>query len=278
MWTALTVPPSLALCGTSVFITSRMNSTSPGTTLSPGLTNSFQTLPGTIVSIFSAMSFPLNNAQCATDRIQFLAQRLRLVDADGFEAIDVARLRLPQLPERRRRHGVGIDESTHARSVVDKDNGCLAGEVDGAQRIALVDDVRRFGAVLRRLLVGLLSEGPLRSIEPEAGAVTLRRQLPIGRQKALVAGLVDPVVVRSRHHFDSPDLVSREGRPTFRLRLSPSGPVALGDRHDLALLQGAPLHAAKARLVEGRARAQPCWRVDAASDGDIAARAGLGRA
>src|SRR5580700_2914996 len=272
MWTAFTVPTSLALCGTSVFITSRINSTSPGTTLSPGLTNNFQTLPGTIVSIFSAMPFsPLGNARCAADRVQSLAQRLRVVDADRFEAIDVARLRLPQLPERRRRHGVGIDESTHARSVVDKDNGCLAGEVDGAQRIALVDDVRRFGAVLRRLLVGLLSEGPLRSIEPEAGAVTLRRQLPIGRQKALVAGLVDPFVVRSRHHFDSPDLVSREGRPTFRLRLSPSGPVALGDRHDLALLQGAPLHAANARLVEGRARAQPCWRVDAAGDGDIAA-------
>src|SRR5208337_798419 len=218
MWTAFTVPSSLALCGTSVFITSRINSTSPGTTLSPGLTNNFQTLPGTIVSIFSAMSSsPLGNARCAADRVQCLAQRLRVVDADRLEAIDVARLRLPELPERRRRHGVRIDESTHARSVVHKDNGRLAGEVDGAQRIALVDDVRRFGAVLRRLLVGLLSEGPLRSFEPEAGAVTLRRQLPVRRKKALVARLVDPVVIRPRHHLDRPDLVGGEGWPAFRL-------------------------------------------------------------
>jgi hypothetical protein len=51
----LTVPSAPALCGTSVFITSRMNSTSPALTLSPGLTSTFQTLPGTIVSIVSAM-------------------------------------------------------------------------------------------------------------------------------------------------------------------------------------------------------------------------------
>src|SRR5260370_8922575 len=97
----------------------------------------------------------------------------------------------------------------------------------------------------------------------------------MGRQKALVAGLVDPVVIRSRHHLDSPNLVGGEGRPTFRLRLSPRGSLALSDRHDLALLQGAPLHATNARLVKGRARAQPRRRIDAAGDSDIAARAGL---
>src|SRR5262249_48078387 len=131
MWTAFTVPASPALCGTSVFITSRMNSTSPTATVSPAFTSTLHTLPGTIVSIFSAILCPqLHDARRAAHRPQVLAQHLRLVDADGLEAIDVARLRLPELPEGRRRHGVGADEPTHARPIVHEDDRRLAAQVD----------------------------------------------------------------------------------------------------------------------------------------------------
>src|SRR5262245_20699121 len=121
-------------------MTSRMNSTSPGPTLSPGLTSTFQTLPGTIVSMRSAMILPpSNDARWLTDGVERQALGLGLVDADRLEAIDVARLRLAQLPEDGRRNGIGIDEAAHAGPVIHQDDRRLAGEVDGAQRIALVD-------------------------------------------------------------------------------------------------------------------------------------------
>src|SRR5262249_55980383 len=110
----------------------------------------------------------------------------------------------------------------------------------------------------------------------EARTVALRRQLPVGRKELFVAGLVDPVVVRPRHDLDRPDLVGGEARPALRLRLAPRRTFALGHRHDLALLQRSALHAADAGLVEGRARAQPGRRIDAAGDGDVAADAHLG--
>src|SRR5512134_1003369 len=128
-----------------------MNSTSPEETLSPGFTSTFQTLPGTIVSTRSAMfdlSRTLDDARGRAERLEPLAQLLRLFDADGFEAVHLAWLRLPQLPEGGGRHRIGTDESAHARPIIDQDDGRLAGQVDGAQRISLVDDIGGLGAVL----------------------------------------------------------------------------------------------------------------------------------
>src|SRR5262249_32874552 len=253
-----------------------MNSTSPAATLSPAFTSTFQTLPGTIVSIFSAMlSPPLGNALRTAGRVQLLAQRLRLVDADGPESIDVAWLRLPELPERRRRHGIGAHEPTHAGSVIHQDHRRLAAQMDRPTRIALIDDVGRLGAVLRGLVVRFLVECPLRPLEPESGAVALRRQLPVSRQEALVTRLVDPVVVGPRHHLDRPDLVRSKLWTGLDSRLATWPALGLRDRHHLALLQRASLHAAHPGLVEGRTRPQPGRRVDAAGKGDVAAHADL---
>src|SRR5262245_52444915 len=234
MCTAFTVPASPAMCGTSVFITSRMKSVSPAATLSPGLTSTFQTLPGTIVSTFSAMFLPLlHDARRAADGIELLAQHLCFVNGDGLEAVDIARLGLPQLPEGSRWHGVRIDEPAHARPVIDQDDRRLPRKIDGAHRIALIDDVRRFGTVLGRLLGGLLGEGPLWTVETEAGAGILRREFPIGREEALVPGFVDPVVVWSRNHFDRPGLVGGDCGPAIGLHLLTRRALRLRHGNDL---------------------------------------------
>src|SRR5207247_8169241 len=95
-----------------------------------------------------------------------------------------------------------------------------------------------FGAVLRRLVVSPLGERPLRTFEPEPRTVALGGELPAGRQESLVPRPIDPVVVRSRHHFDGPSLVRGELRPAFRLDLAAHGALGGGDRNDLAFFQG----------------------------------------
>src|SRR6266566_5844962 len=106
MCTAATVPAWVATCGTSVFITSRMNSTSSGFTLSPGLTRTFQTLPGTWVNTSSVMIASLRKYDPASDDAalgaQFIntsAQVLRFLDRHYLEAQQLGRLRLSEFPE-----------------------------------------------------------------------------------------------------------------------------------------------------------------------------------
>src|SRR5579863_3739063 len=141
IWTAVTEPALGASCATSVFITSRMNSTSPAATLSPFLTRTFQTFPGTWVTTSSAMIIPSNDAFLGAQRVDLAPQRLRLIDAHRLEAQHLRGLGLAELPKGRRRHGIGIDETARARSVVHQDDRRLPGEVDGTHGVTLVDDV-----------------------------------------------------------------------------------------------------------------------------------------
>src|SRR5215467_11361364 len=119
-----------------------------------------------------------------------MAQGLRPVDTHDLKTQGLGRLRLAELPEGRRRYCVWVDEPAHARPVVDEDDRGLTGKIDGADGITLVDDVG-----------GLFREGPIWSLKPKARAVALRRELPIGGEKTLVPGLVDPIVVGSGHDF-----------------------------------------------------------------------------
>src|SRR5258708_37712703 len=127
-----------------------------------------------------------DDALGAADSVDLTGERLGLAAAPRLEVADLGRLALAELPERRRGHGVGVDEPAHARPVIDQDDRRLAGEVDRPHRIALVDDVRRRGAVLRRLAGRLLGAGPLRPAEAGAGTVARRGEPRARAEEALL--------------------------------------------------------------------------------------------
>ena len=90
--------------------------------------------------------------------------------------------------------------------------------------------------------------------------------------------LVDPVVVRARHGFD---LCRREVEMSGRAASADptaGGASGVADRQHLPLLEGVAVDAADARLVEGRARAEPGLGCDPARDRHIGARADAGAA
>ena len=117
-----------------------------------GFDQDFPHVPGRLQAYFVGHA----PSPCCLFDVRFVTQRfdvgrglLRLLDGYRFEIQYVPRLRLSQLPETTLRHGVRIDEPAHARPVAHQDDGGLTGQVDRAQRITLVDDVRGLLAVLR---------------------------------------------------------------------------------------------------------------------------------
>ena len=72
----------------------------------------------------------------------------RLVEGDGNEADHVARLELAHLPELGLDDGGGTDEAAQAGAVGAEQDRHVAGEVDGADGVGVVVDVRRVQAGL----------------------------------------------------------------------------------------------------------------------------------
>ena len=152
----------------------------------------------------------------------------------------------------------GIDEAAHARPIVDENDRRLARpRLIAPSGIAVVDDVRWQAAVFRRLVRRLLSKCPVRSIQTEAGRLDFADSFQSAMRIASArlrrsSRRSAPRTLRSSH-----TLVGADRRPRRRLHLAPGGSLADGHGNDVPHLQGAALHAADARLMEGRARSEP---------------------
>ena len=106
--------------------------------------------------------------------------RGRRVRAQRHEAHAVAGLELPDLPKLRLHDARRAHESAEARAVRPEDDRHVAGEIDGADGVGVVVDVRRMQA---RLAAVAPRPVRLRTDEPDAGAGGVEMHLPIGGEE-----------------------------------------------------------------------------------------------
>src|SRR5260370_252993 len=106
----------------------------------------------------------------------------RGIDLHWHEAHFIARFQLPDLPEIRLDDRHRTNEAAEARTVGAEDHGHVPGEIDRADRIRIVVNIRwmqpGFTAVLARPF-------RLRPDQAHAGAARVEMDLPLGREELL---------------------------------------------------------------------------------------------
>jgi hypothetical protein len=109
-------------------------------------------------------------------------QRFGLFQREPAKSYRIAGFQLSQFPTLSLHDHGGTNEPTQARTVRTKQNRHIAGEVDGADGIRVVVDIRRMESRFTSILARPLRLG---SYEPYAGAVRLIVDLPVSAEKHL---------------------------------------------------------------------------------------------
>ncbi len=191
------------------------------------------------------------------------------IGGDDIEGDTVARRELPDLPQIGGDDDERADEAAQRRAIGAEDDRHVAGEIDGADGIGVVVDVRR-------VQPGLAAVGPrpmrLRADQADAGAVGVVVHLPAGGGEGFdVVGREEiRRAVRAIEHAQSPFLADRRRRGDrgARCRLA-----AIAEMQRVAGEQPARGVAAEFAEIEGAAAAQIGGNVEPAGDEQIAAHA-----
>ena len=199
--------------------------TSAGARAAPPAGGGGWAVPGGAVRIAVARDAPPPSRRRAGRPRSRRASRSACSKVEQNEAHRVARGELADLPQLGLHDRRGTDEAAEARAVGAEDDRHVAGEVDGADRVGVVVDVRRMQAGLAAVGARPLR---LRADQAHAGAAAVEVHLPFGgEQRVDVVGREEVGrAVRTIEDADAP--VARVAAVASRRAARAGGRCAVG--------------------------------------------------